>query len=211
MINFQDFFWEHFKKTPGALSCTEAIAIAGLASKCKEGVYLELGTHKGKSAMAACCGLKHGRFYLVDPIFSDPEIEKNVFLDVELISAKSNVSLSLIPKESTDVIETMDGYSYVMVDSGSHGDGLPMTEAKMLEDRMIPGGIIVFHDFGNQFREPKEAAEYLVSTGKYVWVDIDLDAIREYVSKNDLEKGNNSWHIYEDHPMPGFVGAVKKV
>jgi hypothetical protein len=30
------------------------------------------------------------------------------------------------------------------------------------------------------------------------------------VSVNNLEEGNNSWHIYPENPFPNFVGALMR-
>jgi predicted O-methyltransferase YrrM len=201
-------FIEEFKKTPGALSVCESIAIYNIALQSPEGLYLELGSHKGKSGMSAALGLKAGLFYLVDPIFEDTTIASDVSKLVRGVNDK--VVVVMVNDYSTNIIEKHSNLSYVMIDSGSHQDGLPMQEVKMLEDRVKQNGIIAFHDFRNQFREPAEAAEYLVSTGKYEWVDIDWDAIVNYVKENNLEQGNNSWHIYDDRPFPCFVGAVRR-
>ena len=200
-------FWEVFKRTPGALSCTEAIAIMNIAAQVPESSYLELGTYRGKSAMSALVSLKNGSFDLVDPEFSD---QLQVSDEVMKMASGGNIAINIIKAYSTDIIENYNHLSYVFVDSGSHQDGLPMKEVILLENRVASGGIVAFHDFKNQFREPAEAAEYLVNTGKYEWVDIQWDSIIHYVKENNLEEGNDSWHIYEDRPFPNFVGAIKR-
>jgi len=205
-------FWDVFKKTPGALSCTEALAIMNIAAEAPEGDYLELGTYRGKSAYAASRTLKEGSFYLVEPEFNksiDPdEVERIVWR--KGVNVDNSLTPFMVSDYSLNIIPDFNELSYVLIDSGSHQDGLPMQEVKLLEDRVIPGGIVAFHDFKNQFREPAEAAEYLVSTGKYEWIDIVWQTITDYVRENNLEEGNDSWHIYEDRPFPNFVGAVKR-
>jgi len=209
-------FWGIFKSTNGALSTAEAIAIANLAAQAPQGTYLELGTFQGKSAMSALCGLKGEEdFWLLEPKFEDEQFMADVIGNMNRIKRllKSDVLSFYLASYSTDFIPTLiTNLSYVMVDSGSHQDGLPMQEAKLLEDRMVQGGIIVWHDFKNQFREPAEAAEYLVSTGKYDWVNINWQPIFNYVKEHNLEEGNSSWHVYPDLPHPpNFVGAVKRI
>ena len=145
MIKPTNEFWTKFKETNGALSCTEAVAIMNIAAQAPEGMCIELGTHKGKSAMSALAGLKSGIFILVDPIFDDKRILDAVHHSVIGINDKVDVRLS--PLYSTDIIDHFDNYTYVFVDSGSHQDGLPMQEVKMLEDRVVSGGIIAFHDW----------------------------------------------------------------
>lgn len=201
-------FFEKFKATPGALSTPESIAIYNIALQAPEGVYLELGSHKGKSGMSASLGLKDGLFYLVDPIFEDIELAGSV-CDIVQNSAASNVSVVIVADYSTNVIEKHNNLSYVFVDSGSHCDGLPMQEVKMLEDRVVTEGIIAFHDYNSQFHEVKEAYDYLIRTGKYEEISIDWPSIVSHVKENDLEKGNSSWH-HTEMAFPCFVGALKR-
>lgn len=202
-------FIEAFKKVDGAFSVTESIGLYNVCLEALPGLFIELGSYHGKSAMSAMQGLKDGQFIIVDPLFLDANHAATALHSINLFPHPT-VKVSTSTNYSVDIIPKYDQYSYVMVDSGSHQDGLPMEEAKLLEDRMIKGGIIAWHDFGNQFREPMEAAQYLVNTGKYEWINIDWNSIIEYVKENNLEEGNNSWHIYEDRPFPTFLGAIRK-
>lgn len=201
-------FIEEFKKTQGALSVCESIAIYNIALQAPEGLYLELGSHKGKSGMSAALGLKSGVFHLVDPIFEDEELENKV---VNLVQNYTNgeVFVEAVAAYSTDIIHNYDNLAFVFLDSGSHCDGLPMQEVKMLEDRIMVGGILAFHDFQNQFTEVAEAYKYLVSTGKYEPIEIKWNEIKAYVSENNLEEGNSSWHM-DGVALPCFVGALKR-
>jgi len=203
-------FVELFKKTPGALSVCESIAIMNIAAQAPQGLWLEMGTYKGKSAMSAAYGGNATEFRLIEPLF---ETEVSTGEIANRISAviKSNISIAFIIGYSTDYLrDTNDKYSYVFSDAGSHADGLPMAEVKLLEDRIVQGGVICFHDWGSQFKEVKEASDYLVSTGKYEYMSIDWGAIIGHVREGDLEKDNDSWHHIE-MDFPCFVGAVKKI
>lgn len=206
-------FWKVFKETAGALSSAEAIAIINIAKLAPKGVCLELGSHKGKSAMSAAIGLKYcDRFYLVDPIFEDEALGYSV---CSAVQSMGDLETRFIPSYSTAILEADEFnnqiYAYVFVDSGSHGDGLPMQEAKLLEDRMIQGGIIAWHDYKNQFVEVEQAYNYLLSTGKYEEIKIDWQPIFDYVKEHNLEDGNNSWHLYPELPRPpNFIGALKR-
>jgi hypothetical protein len=203
-----ELFFTEFKKTQGALSVCEAIAIHNILLQAPAGMYLELGSHKGKSGMSAATALKEGVFVLIDPIFSDLDLGAEV---CDKVRSFTNASLDVIPIAdfSTNVISLYEDLSYVFVDSGSHCDGLPMQEVKMLEDRMTVNGIIAFHDYRNQFTEVAEAYDYLLSTGKYERIDIPWDQIKAYVTENNLEAGNSSWHM-PGVDLPCFVGAVKR-
>lgn len=209
MITPTPEFWKIFKETNGALSCTEAVAIANIASQApnNDGWAIELGTHKGKSAMSAMLGLKGCFFMLLDPIFDDNKVIEEVFNNIKDVNKTINLKFS--PILSTDFLPHLAPYSYVFVDSGSHQDGLPMKEVKLLEDNVVQGGIIAFHDWNSQFSEVKEASDYLVGTGKYEYIDINWDKIISYVNENNLEDGNQSWH-HNELKNPCFVGAVKR-
>lgn len=209
MITLSPEFWKIFKEIPGAFSVTEAIALYNLVLEAPEGTYIELGTHRGKSTSVAMIGLKKGIFFLVEPEFKDNEWQQSVYDLIQPLN--KDVILDMWAAYSTEILPKIQSkFSFVFWDSGIHQDGLPMQEALLLEDMVIPGGIIVLHDFRNQFREPAEAAEYLVRTGKYEWVDIDWNPIINYVRENNLEEGNKSWHVYDDRPFPNFVGAIKR-
>jgi predicted O-methyltransferase YrrM len=199
-------FLEVLKKTNGALSVTEAIAIIQIAAEAPQGIYSEFGVAYGKSSLSAIQSLKMGKFYLVDPIFESEQIRFDVFDRL-----RNNIAgIELINGYSTDEIQKHENYSYVFVDSGSHQDGLPMQEVKLLEDRIVQGGIIAFHDWNSQFKEVKEAGDYLVSTGKYEYIPIDWDEIINYVNENNLEANNSSWH-HPELKNPCFIGALKRV
>lgn len=198
---------EIFKKLDGALSVSESIAISNIASQAPNGWAIELGSYKGKSALSAMLGLKDCFFLLVDPIFEDKKIMQEV--DDTLQPINTSIKLKYSPLYSTDILPNLAPYAYVFVDSGSHQDGLPMQEVKLLEDNMLQGGIIAFHDFLSQFVEVEEAYNYLIGTGKYDKIDINWNEIIEYVNANDLEANNLSWH-HQEMKNPNFVGAVRR-
>lgn len=211
MITPSKEFWKIFKETNGALSCAEALAIMNITAEAAAGNHIELGTYKGKSALAARYGLRYGIFYLVDPIFEDKDLCTTVVTKLTLFTKfGGQCEIKTSDKYSTEgIIEKYAPYSYVFVDSGSHQDGLPMQEVKLLEDRVISGGIIAFHDWNSQFSEVKEAADYLVSTGKYDYISINWDEINTYVNENNLNEGNQSWH-HTELENPNFIGALRR-
>ncbi len=200
-----------FKSIPGALSVCECIAIINIAAQVPQGgVYLELGTHKGKSAYAATYSLPAGVFNLVDPIFEDTDLSQRVQYFVAN-SVNKILFCPTLAETSLEAIPKFSDLSYVFVDSGSHGDGLPMQEVLLLEDKTIKGGIIAFHDYKNQFVEVEGAYNYLLSTGKYEEIEIDWKTIIDYVVENNLEEENNSWHQYPELPHPpNFIGALRR-
>lgn len=217
MITGDNNFWRIFKSTNGALSASEAIAIMNIAAQVPEGRYLELGTYKGKSALSAAAGLKQGWFGLVEPEFKDREWRDEVAIKVSLCADENNCNQKMVElfietfaDYSTNIIPRLEtDFAYVFIDSGSHQDGLPMQEVKLLEDRMVQGGIIAFHDWKSQFIEVEEAYNYLLGTGKYEEIIIDWDEINRYVNDNNLNKGNLSWH-HTELENPNFVGALRR-
>lgn len=204
-------FWEVFKATNGALSTAEALAIMNIAAQAPQGNYIELGTHKGKSALSAAVSLKEGEFILVDPIFDEaPEIFHPITIawrELKFISEPVySPNKSIIELEEGDVTD----FAYCFVDSGLH-DEMVMEEAKLLEDMIISKGIIAFHDYLNQFTAVERAYDYLLSTGKYEKIEINWQEIFDYVAEHNLEEGNNSWHQYPQLPHPpNFVGALRR-
>jgi predicted O-methyltransferase YrrM len=212
MITPPKEFWEVFKNTDGALSCTEAVAIMNLAAQVPcNSVCVELGTYMGKSAISAITQFgNNSSFTLVDPEFSSDYFWDDVSNTISKVYDKSKFFVIIKNAGySVDVIPLFNKINYVFVDSGSHQDGLPMQEVKLLEDRMIQGGIIAFHDWDSQFVEVKQASDYLVSTGKYEYIPINWEEIIAYVNENDLEANNLSWH-HQEMRNPNFVGAVKR-
>lgn len=203
-------FIDKFKETTGAFSVTEAIGLYNVCLEAPQGDWIELGTHKGKSTTVIALAIpeKTSTLHLVEPEFKDEEWRNGASARIKEV--KAGIKVLGYAGYSLNVIQKHIGQlSFVFVDSGVHDD-MVMQEVKMLEDKMIPQGIIAFHDYKNQFTAVERAYDYLVSTGKYEVIPIDWDDIKKYVTENNLEEGNNSWHVYEEHPCPNFVGALKR-
>lgn len=211
MIKPHEDFWKLFKNTKGAFSTAEAVALYNIVDSAKDGKFLELGTHKGKSALAIAWGIRsscYSSLDLVEPEFSNTDWLKEVGKKVS--DSTPYLKIKLIPNYSLNIIPDYDKLSFVFIDSGAHDD-MVMDEVKALDDKMIDGGIIAFHDFKNQFTAVERAYNYLLSTGRYEEIKIDWDEIFAYVAENNLEEGNDSWHVYPELPHPpNFVGALRK-
>lgn len=209
MILPPENFWEIFKRTEGALSCCESIAIMQIASQSPTANRcVEFGVYKGKSAMSAAIVLTHALFYLVDPEFKDQKFVEEVEKTLKKIPP-SPIEFSFSEMLSVDWIKDNEQiFGYVFIDSGDH-QTYPLEEVKLLEDRMVKDGIIAFHDLNSQFIQVREAYDYLLSTGKYEEININWEEIISYVRENDLEKENNSWH-HPEMEFPNFVGAVRR-
>lgn len=209
-------FWDLFKKTRGAFSTAEALALYNIVSDIKyDGVgdwderYIELGSHMGKSSQAIAAAMKpNSIFYMVEPEFKDLIWKYGT---VERVNAvNSSVTVIAIADYSMEVLPNLGKLTFAFVDSGVHDD-MVMQEVKLLEDKIIRNGVISFHDYLNQFTAVERAYNYLLSTGKYEAIEINWPEIFEYVKGFNLEEGNNSWHIYNELPHPpNFVGALKR-
>jgi hypothetical protein len=202
-------FLEIFKQTNGALSVAESIAITNLAAQAPEnGLACEFGVYNGKSAMSAMAGGKFAEFHLIDTEFSKSISVNEV--GAGIVKAVPNYCrMAFIVGSSLDYLAGSDyKFSYVFVDSGDHQE-LPMKEVLALEDRMVQGGIIGFHDLFAQFIQVNEAYQYLLGTGKYEEVKPNWDEIVSYVNENELEVGNISWH-HQELQNPCFVGALRR-
>jgi hypothetical protein len=225
--------------TPGAISICELVAIHQITKEflCSlEGMAADLGSHAGKSSIAGAAGCydagMRGAFYMVDPVYDLGNVEawkqtvqgeawrapwnhiraKDFDEKTEtVVRVNSGMIPVLCGQVSLPWLKTITGkFSYVFIDSDDHQPELVMAEVRELEDRMFPGGLILFHDFGNQYHGPKEAWNYLQRTGKFEAIEPNWDAAREVSRTTGLEATNDSWHA-RDNPFPCFVGAVRKL
>jgi len=211
MITLTPEFWKDFTSTVGAFSCAEAVCLRELVLESKPGVFLELGSHRGRSSICIASALPtQSSLILVEPEFENKEWHKDVFDRVSKYLI-DETKFRLFIGYSCDAISVFNEISFCFVDSGTHSDDLVMNESKMLEDRMIIGGIIAYHDKGSQFTKVDEAYSYLLSTGKYEEVKIDWNKIFDYLKENDLQDGELSWHVYPELPHPpNFIGALRR-
>lgn len=207
-------FIELFKNIKGAFSVTEGIALYNICQQVpSEGIYVEAGSHKCKSTLASLLAFNGSNdFYLLEPEFEN--IDFLVEAQKAIVTFKQEFSNGIkchfIPEYSTDFFQNDQKYSYVMIDSGDHGEDLVQAEKILIEDKIVSGGILAMHDLNNQFTAVRRMYDQLLSSGKYEEVVVDWDVIIKYVKENNLEEGNNSWHIYEETPYPNFVGALKR-
>jgi len=234
MIPPSQEFIDRFKKCPGAFSVCESIALMNITSQVPEGGnFIEAGSNAGKSGMSAAYGLPKGNFYMIDPIFDLENLEawehtiqghpKNLAWEYAsqsdfkervkkriLFASDHKVVPILLGSYSEKELPLHGRYSFVFIDSDNHSPERVFAEINIVAGKMVKGGIIAFHDFGNQYIAPREAHQYLINTGEYEDVPIDWDLIFNYVRENELEEGNNSWHEKGSEEFPKFVGAVKR-
>lgn len=232
-MNFpSELFWRRFLPTPGAIGAAEACAISWLASQVPQGLFADMGSHYGKSSMAAANSLPSGNLYMVDQVYcGDPDVwehsvqktpknnpwaytkeadfKEKVKENIKIVSTME-VQPLLVGDYSENFLVPRTGYAWVFIDSDNHCGGMAIREAKILLHRMVAGGIIAFHDVDNQFYDPRAAINYLVSTGKFEEINIPWNEIFNFVRAADLESKNNSWHQSGSEEFPKFVGAVRR-
>lgn len=212
-------FWELFKSTRGAMSTAEAIFMYNACLEVDEyedGVCVEMGTAHGKSALVTLMAWKHkGRktLFLLEPEFSKIDFLSEVHRSIKKFQNRhcDNTTCVLLTNLSTNFLPQYNEYTYIMWDTGSHGHELVSLEKPLLEDKIIKGGVLVMHDINSQFTACTEAYQELIASGKYEAIEYDWNEIFDYVAKNNLEEGNNSWHQYPELPHPpNFIGALKR-
>ena len=218
MIKYPPFeFWEVFKQSKGAMSASEAIFMYNACMQVpNEGVWVEMGTAYSKSAIVslmAWVDREYYDFHLLEPEFRNDDFLKEALGNLTKFKTKfgGKTFCFFHPEYSTDFLPKHKQYGYIMWDSGDHGGPLVRSEKALLEDKVIPGGIIVLHDVFSQFTACTEAYEELIASGRYEPVLYNWGEINAYVVNNDLENGNDSWHQYPELPHPpNFISALKR-
>lgn len=204
---------EIFKNTIGAMSVVEGIALYNICLQAPDyGNWIELGSHKGRSStMIASCINEKVSLNLVEPEFSKIEWANEVSNNLDFLNKKKNIIFWA--NYSTEVLGEFDKISFLFVDSGNHGEEIVQSEKPLYQDKIISGGVIAFHDYGekSQFTAVKKAYDELVDTRLYEPIQINWEEIFDYVDKNNLEDKINSWHLYPELPHPpNFVGALRR-
>lgn len=247
MITPDSFQLELFRSTHGAISVCEMLGIMNVSSQAPLGTCAEMGSHRGKSGIAAAIGLSQSSepnriLHMVDPLYNLENIEawkhtcqghpdkawegardddfhgivqgrildatsfKSGEITVSKVIAQlhGDYSLHAIP----DLHSRFGSFAYVFIDSDQHTYELCKAECDLLRDKMAIGGIICFHDFGNQFLGVEQVYREMIQNDVFREISIPWDDIRKWVRENGGESGNSSWHM-EGNPEPCFVGAIK--
>lgn len=204
---------EKFTNTFGAMSIAEGLALYNICLQAPNyGNWIELGSHKGRSStMIASCINENISLNLVEPEFSNIEWANEVFNNLNWFNKNKNIKFWA--NYSTEILPEFSEISFLFVDSGNHGEEIVQSEKPLYQDKIVSGGIIAFHDYGekSQFTAVSKAYNELISTENYEPILINWDEIFEYLKENNLIDGELSWHVYPELPHPpNFVGALRK-
>lgn len=219
--------FEYTKNIYGGVNMSEMVALYDTIIKhlkCPKGIAADLGSHEGKSSVIGVAALsflnRTDDFYSVELIeFGKPGVKQRV---KERVMKYSSGTVTLVEGFSVDFLDQHTGpFSYVFIDT-DHFLELVMGEAKRLEDKMHPGGLILFHDFKNQYTEPAQVYDYLIATGKYEEIQMDWDFAIQLTKKYELEKDNVTFARYDGvhspnlselttFEYPSFIGCVRRI
>ncbi len=177
---------ELFKKTPGAISVHELLGIMSVVSKAPDGVFAEMGSHRGKSgvATAAAMSMYHGtKLHLVDPLYDMTNLEAwthacqghpdNAWQGAREPGFNGSVA-NVIAEVSDGMVEAVlhgdfsthaipaihaehGDFAYVLLDTDQHTLELTREELGLLRRRMMVGGLIGLHDLRSQFTGVEQA------------------------------------------------------
>ena len=160
---------QKFTSTIGAMSVVEGIALYNICLQAPDyGNWIELGSHKGRSStMIASCINKDIQLHLVEPEFKSIEWGDEVAEKLQPFNKYKNITFWA--DYSTNVLPKFDEISFLFVDSGDHGEEIVQSEKHLYQDKIISGGIIAFHDYGekSQFTAVFKAYDELIATGNY--------------------------------------------
>ena len=200
-----------FKSTPGAMSVCEGLALSRLAYESggfrNEGIYIESGSHSGKSTVAIASALyEECELHMIDPDFKRPP--SDILGDLKSASESTFIfhiapSVEALPRISGD-------FAFVFLDSGDHSYELCRAECNIVAPRMVKGGIIAFHDLNSQFKGVRQCYDELLATGEFEEVKIPWDDILKEVILGRLEDGNQTYH-HTELANPMFLGALRKL
>ena len=199
-----------FKSTPGAMSVCEGLALSRLAYESggfrNEGIYIESGSHSGKSTVAIASALyEECELHMIDPDFKRPP--SDILGDLKSASEATFIfhiapSVEALPRIAGEL-------SFVFLDSGDHSYELCRAECNIVALRIVKGGIIAFHDFRSQFIGVERCYNELLATGLFEEVVIPWKDIEAEVVAGNLEAGNDTYH-HTELANPMFLGALRR-
>lgn len=192
------------------MSVCEGLALSRLAYESgglrNEGIYIESGSHSGKSTVAIASALHHGcELHMIDPDFKRPT--SDILNDLKSASEATFIfhiapSVEALPRIAGEL-------SFVFLDSGDHSYELCRAECDIVALRIVKGGIIAFHDLDSQFKGVRQCYNELLATGLFEEVVIPWKDIEAEVVAGNLEAGNETYH-HTELANPMFLGALRR-
>jgi predicted O-methyltransferase YrrM len=173
-------YWLHTIQTiDGWLSYIEQIALLHIPLMVNhlDGAIVEIGSYKGKSTACLAIGStlfteKKKKVFAIDPfVISSPEEFRNNIEKIEL----PNTIIS-IPKFSTEAYEDCpDSIAALFID-GDHSYWGVKHDIDYYAVRVVPGGIVAFHDYTNSL-DVKQAVDEMCRNPNYRYL-CDYDSMR---------------------------------
>jgi len=172
-----------FKSLEGGVSFEEFCFLIQLASKILEGCIVEIGSFRGKSAVALALGARRNpyrkkpRIYCIEPhrefrgyyggnfgpedrgAFYRTMLEAKVFTEVALVNLESD----LVGPAWREPI----GLLFI---DGDHRYESVKRDFQCWEPHVVPGGIIAFHDSTDPRCGPSRVIAEIVRTGRFQYV-----------------------------------------
>lgn len=225
-------FVEGFKKIPGAISVTEAMAIVETTRfHLKVGGYaLDLGSNAGKSSLAggfgiSLSGAENEGFLLVDLIYdpvgkwkeqyaytADPEFRFKVHQRATRYLKSPGALFGEFSVKFMDRLleQNHPFFHYVFIDTGEHIFEEVNAEMERVEKLTCPGGLVFLHDYKNQFHGVEQAAKIFIGKGTFEEIPIDWNHCRNLALMFGGEQGNDSWHM-PGQDFPNYVGCLRRL
>jgi len=200
-----------FKKTPGAISVHEMLAIGWLTEQAPIGVAMDIGTNAGKGAIAEAIGYQRAgierEMMCIDTVFDldnkeawadnktqdgpmttgwnwiyEPDFKEKVMERITLAGGLF-VHPRLFGESALTAIPRLGarGVAFAFCDADNNQKWLVDGIVDALAPLMVPGGIIAHHDHHSQFIAPHEAQDRLIATGEFEKIKIPWEEIKAAV------------------------------
>jgi len=145
---------------PALTSEQERRWLAECAELAPEGIFVELGPWMGATtaAIARVANVRRAPFVTVDRFTDDFGLDKHAASSVEtlkenLVKAGVDPLPRIVVSESSEVPDGVEGVAFLFIDT-SHNAETVFCELDAWLPLMVPGAVLVFHDYGWDERYP---------------------------------------------------------
>lgn len=200
---------------PGGISIHECVAIycavRDLLSPSLSGVGCDLGSQDGRSCLPALIALDARDGVSLDAVEPDVYVADRVQRRSDRLTPHKSFG-RVVLETSTEWLSKCSDLVYAFVDSGNHERHLLDEEMALLRPRLLAGGLLLFHDYLNQFIAPGQVYDELVASGEFEPFPVNWLAIDNVVNSSALKGDTGCWAKYgvagEQHGQ--FVGVLRK-